>query len=175
MIASPSRSTATTSLPVPRRATRPGDGCTGPLPARARQRPDRAPQRARHGLALAVLWLATLCLPVGADPLAGASTPPNSTTAAAAVQQRVDPEPRILVPAIDTRSYRALRLANGIRAVLVSDPRTDKSAAALAVERGSFDEPADIPGLAHFLEHMLFLGTEKYPAADEYQDRKSVV
>ncbi|HBK19461.1 MAG TPA: hypothetical protein DDZ38_12535, partial [Gammaproteobacteria bacterium] len=43
--------------------------------------------------------------------------------------------------------------------LLVSDPETDKSAAALAVYRGSFHETNDRPGLAHFLEHMLFIGT----------------
>ena len=34
--------------------------------------------------------------------------------------------------------------------------------------RGSFDDPKARPGLAHFLEHMLFIGTEKYPEPDGY-------
>lgn len=29
-------------------------------------------------------------------------------------------------------------------------------------------DPKDLPGLAHFCEHMLFLGTEKYPVENEY-------
>lgn len=29
-------------------------------------------------------------------------------------------------------------------------------------------DPAELPGLAHFCEHMLFLGTEKYPVENEY-------
>jgi insulysin len=29
-------------------------------------------------------------------------------------------------------------------------------------------DPEDLPGLAHFCEHMLFLGTEKYPVENEY-------
>lgn len=29
-------------------------------------------------------------------------------------------------------------------------------------------EPKALPGLAHFCEHMLFLGTEKYPSENEY-------
>lgn len=29
-------------------------------------------------------------------------------------------------------------------------------------------DPPELPGLAHFCEHMLFLGTEKYPDKDEY-------
>lgn len=29
-------------------------------------------------------------------------------------------------------------------------------------------EPKDLPGLAHFCEHMLFLGTKKYPVENEF-------
>ena len=63
----------------------------------------------------------------------------------------------------DTRSYRALTLANGLRVLLSSDPRADQSAAALDVHVGHFSDPPDLPGLAHFCEHMLFLGNAKYP------------
>jgi nardilysin len=37
------------------------------------------------------------------------------------------------------------------------------SAAGLMVHMGSFSDPEDIPGLAHFLEHMVFMGSKKYP------------
>jgi len=69
----------------------------------------------------------------------------------------------------DDRDYRYITLDNNLRALLVSDSTTDKSAAALAALRGSYDEPTERPGLAHFLEHMLFIGTEKYPELDGYQ------
>ena len=36
------------------------------------------------------------------------------------------------------------------------------------VNVGSMADPDDIPGLAHFLEHLLFLGTAKYPMEDDY-------
>ena len=70
----------------------------------------------------------------------------------------------------DDRDYRYLVLPNKMRVLLVSDPNTDKAAAALSIYRGSFHEPESRPGLAHFLEHMLFIGTEKYPEVDSFQN-----
>ena len=70
----------------------------------------------------------------------------------------------------DPRSYETLVLDNGLKVVLVSDPATDKAAASLDVNIGSGSDPQGREGLAHFLEHMLFLGTEKFPDAAEYKD-----
>lgn len=69
----------------------------------------------------------------------------------------------------DSRQYRYLVLPNKLRLLLVSDPEAEKSAAALDVHIGSNQNPPERPGLAHFLEHMLFLGTAKYPEAGEFQ------
>ena len=55
-----------------------------------------------------------------------------------------------------------------IQVLLVSDETTDKSAAALDVHIGHMSDPVNLPGLAHFCEHMLFLGTEKFPDENEY-------
>ena len=33
---------------------------------------------------------------------------------------------------------------------------------------GHMSDPQELPGLAHFCEHMLFLGTKKYPEENEY-------
>eukprot|EP00808_Paulinella_micropora_P023005 g5315.t1 len=52
--------------------------------------------------------------------------------------------------------------------LLISDEHTNKSAAAMDVNVGHFCDPPDIPGLAHFCEHMLFMGTAKYPDENEY-------
>ncbi|XP_052006839.1 insulin-degrading enzyme isoform X2 [Xyrauchen texanus] len=68
----------------------------------------------------------------------------------------------------DKREYRGLEFTNGLKAILISDPTTDKSSAALDVHIGSLSDPENISGLAHFCEHMLFLGTEKYPKENEY-------
>lgn len=69
----------------------------------------------------------------------------------------------------DEHQYRYLTLDNGLRVLLVHDQHAQKAAAALAVNVGHFDDPSDREGLAHYLEHMLFLGTEKYPKVGEFQ------
>ncbi|TRY81977.1 hypothetical protein DNTS_030982 [Danionella cerebrum] len=43
-----------------------------------------------------------------------------------------------------------------------------QSAAALCIGVGSFSDPGDLPGLAHFLEHMVFMGSEKYPSENGF-------
>jgi secreted Zn-dependent insulinase-like peptidase len=98
--------------------------------------------RARFCQLLMLLMLVVLTLPVSAE---------------------------IIKSPLDSRNYRQLQLDNGLNVILVSDPETDKAAVSMNVEVGSNANPADRPGLAHFLEHMLFLGTEKYPEAGSYQ------
>ncbi len=74
----------------------------------------------------------------------------------------------IRTSANDPRDYRYVLLDNGLRVLLISDADADKSAASLSVYRGNYADPPEYPGLAHFLEHMLFIGTEKYPEPDGY-------
>lgn len=74
----------------------------------------------------------------------------------------------ILTPSFADRQVSKIRLQNGLEAFLISDPQAFKSSAALVVQAGSWEDPPEYPGLAHFLEHMLFLGTEKYPIESDY-------
>ena len=37
------------------------------------------------------------------------------------------------------------------------------------VHVGSMSDPDDIPGLAHLCEHLLFMGSEKYPAENDFK------
>ena len=64
--------------------------------------------------------------------------------------------------------YRKITLENELRVILVSDTQYNKSAASMNVLAGSLSDPEEYQGLAHFLEHMLFLGTEKYPDVEGY-------
>ncbi|MBT2297076.1 pyrroloquinoline quinone biosynthesis protein PqqF [Pseudomonas fluorescens] len=54
-------------------------------------------------------------------------------------------------------------LANGLQVTLRHAPGLKRSAAVLRVAVGSHDAPLGWPGLAHFLEHLFFLGTERFP------------
>ncbi|KAI3994183.1 hypothetical protein MKX01_012440 [Papaver californicum] len=49
-----------------------------------------------------------------------------------------------------------------------SVPPTKKAAAAISVGIGSFSDPSEAQGLAHFLEHMLFMGSAEFPDENEY-------
>ncbi len=82
-------------------------------------------------------------------------------------QTPADVPPRPQAPN-DSSEYRRFVLPNGLKVLLLSDPKLNKSSASLDVGAGSFSDPANRQGLAHFLEHMLFLGTAKYPGVTDY-------
>ena len=69
----------------------------------------------------------------------------------------------------DKISYRGLLLSNGLKCLLMSDPDTDRSSASVNVKVGYMSDPAEFPGLAHFCEHMLFMGSKKYPLENHFQ------
>ena len=66
----------------------------------------------------------------------------------------------------DDRNYLPLTLKNGMNCLFVHDPDATISAAALSVKVGSQDDTVN--GIAHFLEHMLFMGSKKYPDENLY-------
>ncbi|KAJ4293507.1 metalloprotease [Kalmusia sp. IMI 367209] len=69
---------------------------------------------------------------------------------------------------VDDRSYRIITLSNQLEVLLIHDATTDKASAAMDVNVGSFSDAADMPGIAHAVEHLLFMGTEKYPEENNY-------
>ena len=54
------------------------------------------------------------------------------------------------------------RLANGLQVAVLSQAGSTQAAISVRVAAGSHDEPAAHPGLAHFLEHLLFLDCADY-------------
>uniref|UniRef100_A0A0A9XBU9 Insulin-degrading enzyme n=1 Tax=Lygus hesperus TaxID=30085 RepID=A0A0A9XBU9_LYGHE len=59
-------------------------------------------------------------------------------------------------------------LPNGVKCVLVHDDTVKMPAVAMSIHTGQLNDPVLLPGLAHFCEHMLFMGTTKFPSESEY-------
>ncbi|XP_005105938.1 nardilysin [Aplysia californica] len=103
----------------------------------------------------------------------------------------------IVKPPADMRAYRVVILPNGITAMLISEalyypvedskPDMDvedmeveefekeeyvegEAAAALCVGAGSFSDLPEIPGFAHFMEHMVFMGSKKFPKENYWDE-----
>lgn len=91
-----------------------------------------------------------------------------SLSAAVASRAAEPTLPPLVRAPTDQAQFRRFVLESGLKVLLVSDPKFDKSGAALVMPIGQIDDPADREGMAHFLEHMLFLGTAKYPEASAY-------
>ena len=53
--------------------------------------------------------------------------------------------------------------------LLASDPTTDMASASMNIHVGHFQDPEELAGLAHFHEHLIFLGTHRYPKEGEYE------
>ncbi len=68
----------------------------------------------------------------------------------------------------DNRIYKNIILPNKLEALLIYDPDINTGAACMTVHVGHYNDPDDYPGLAHFLEHMLFMGSKKYKNENHY-------
>ncbi|KAM7347169.1 nardilysin-like isoform 1-T3 [Cochliomyia hominivorax] len=89
----------------------------------------------------------------------------------------------------DKKDYKCFILSNGLKVLLVSDCKTGcesknecldlkenepqkaeekLSAVAILLDVGAYHQPRNYEGLAHFLEHMLFMGSEKYPVENSF-------
>ncbi|XP_074609078.1 nardilysin-like isoform X1 [Acropora palmata] len=67
-----------------------------------------------------------------------------------------------------SRKYNDTNMVGCSRVWGLKPTTQTQSAAALCIGVGSFSDPDNIPGLAHFLEHMVFMGSEKYPDENEF-------
>lgn len=66
------------------------------------------------------------------------------------------------------RQSEYLVLPNELRLMVISDPMATRSAVSVSVGAGLLNDPREYRGLAHYLEHMLFLGSKKYPDRAEH-------
>ncbi|MBR4262990.1 MAG: insulinase family protein [Paludibacteraceae bacterium] len=70
------------------------------------------------------------------------------------------------VSAITREGLTEYKLENGLTVLLWEDHDAPDVTGYIAVRAGAVDEPAEYTGLAHYLEHMLFKGTQKIGALD---------
>lgn len=66
----------------------------------------------------------------------------------------------------DKRNIKGFELDNKIKIIFISDPDINISSCSIAVGAGYLHDT--YPGTAHFLEHLLFMGSEKYPEQNDY-------
>ncbi len=62
--------------------------------------------------------------------------------------------------------FRKHQLANGLEIVAECNGEAHSTALGFFVQTGARDETADVSGVSHFLEHMMFKGTAKRTAED---------
>lgn len=74
----------------------------------------------------------------------------------------------IIKPKFDNRSINGGRLDNNIKYITINDKLINKTYISVSINTGSYFNPKNYDGLAHFLEHMLFMGSSKYPNENHY-------
>jgi insulysin len=75
------------------------------------------------------------------------------------------------IPLNETRIFTFGILDNMIKYTIINDKNIDKCTIAVCIKTGSINDPKDIQGIAHFLEHMLFLGSKKYPKENHFEEK----
>lgn len=63
----------------------------------------------------------------------------------------------------DRALYQAIRLNNGMEVLLISDEKANKSLMSAGIAIGSMEDPMLQQGLAHYLEHMILMGSKRFP------------
>lgn len=66
----------------------------------------------------------------------------------------------------DPLKARFYTLKNGLKVILTQNNKEPRIAVNIPVRTGSNNDPADHTGLAHYLEHLLFKGTDKFGSLD---------
>lgn len=77
----------------------------------------------------------------------------------------------IVIPKNEKRKIDVGVLDNFLKYSIIHDDNDDKSYVAVAVNTGSEMDPENYQGLAHFLEHMLFLGSKKFPGEKDFEEK----
>lgn len=88
-----------------------------------------------------------------------------------APQQKTSIKPTYEVVKNDPSGTQIYRLTNGLTLYLSPNPTAPRIQTLISVNAGSVHDPADATGLAHYLEHMLFKGTDKIGTINYEKER----
>ncbi|MCZ4337707.1 insulinase family protein [Shewanella colwelliana] len=69
---------------------------------------------------------------------------------------------------IETMPQDSFILDNGLKVLLLQNTGAQISGASISVAGGQMSSPATLQGLPHLLEHIIFLGSEKYPNPNDW-------
>ncbi len=139
--------------------------------------------RSRHAL----LWGLALTAATGCR-LGASTTPPDATPAPAPGGANVADAPDVDavlaasdLPATldapladDPMGVTIHRLSNGMTVYISTERQKPRFSAWIGVRAGSRMDPPDSTGLAHYLEHMLFKGTDEYGTLDAEKEAPHV-
>lgn len=64
-------------------------------------------------------------------------------------------------------NYKEIVLSNGAKLILINIPRSYSVTISAFIKAGFHSDPKELPGLAHFVEHMIFKGCDAYPSSLE--------
>lgn len=76
-------------------------------------------------------------------------------------------------PLVDKRDYGFKIFPNQLRYLAIQDKESEKAAVAVLVNVGSLRNPKEVPGLAHLLEHTVFIGSKNFPEKTGFDDFKN--
>ncbi len=105
-----------------------------------------------------ILLLALLCVQIQAKA--------QTKTFVSETKQSPDGKYTYTIVSNDPLKARTYVLKNGLTVILAENHKEPRIQTYIATKAGSKNDPADNTGLAHYLEHMLFKGTDKYGTKD---------
>lgn len=95
---------------------------------------------------------------------------PLSSDASLKITYQSSENNNIIKAWIDKRTYKAIQLANELKVLLIQDKEAVNSAASINIGVGVLLDKKEFSGTAHYLEHMLFMGSKKYPGEHSWNN-----
>ncbi|HDL5698268.1 TPA: pitrilysin [Mannheimia haemolytica] len=92
-----------------------------------------------------------------AEKTTASQSQPQSQLGFELIKQSINKSPN------DKAIYQGIKLDNGMEVLLISDSQANKSLMSAIIPIGSMDDPISQQGLAHYLEHMILMGSKNYP------------